>query len=317
VDRFRPDVVHVHNLHGARFTIRLLERLRGRGYPVAWTLHDMWAFTGGCVYAYDCALFHGAGCDHTCPIPDRYPFLEPSRIRTDFEARRAFYRGLGRDVVIVTPSRWLAGEAARGILSGNRIEVIPNGFDLETFKPLPADVARRALELPDDLPILLTGAQNLDDPRKGAAYLREAVDLLAARRKVRLVTYGIGGALQANVPATPLGTVGDERLMRLCYAAADLFVLPTLADNLPNVLVEAAACGTPAVAFDVGGRTGSLARCGDARDLAARIERVLALEPDARAKMRSACREWALQSYDHHAQGRAYLRLFNSMVGGA
>lgn len=324
VHAFRPDVVHLHNLHGAKLGIGIPRRLRALGYPVAWTLHDMWAFTGGCVYAYDCGLFYGTGCDATCPIADRYPFLDPARIRGDFDARRTFYRGRGRDVVIVTPSRWMAGEAQKGMLGGNRVEVIPNGFDLEVYRPMPADAARRALGLSDDAPIVLSGAQSLDDPRKGAAYLKKAIDLLAARRKVRLITYGSGGVADANAPVVALGTVGDDRLMRLCYAAADVFVLPTLADNLPNVLVEAAACGTPSVAFDVGGvgeviqdgKTGFLARPRDSHDLADKLERILALTPDTHADMRAACRASAEQSYDRVRQGEAYLDLFASMTRG-
>ncbi len=323
VDRYRPDVVHVHNLHFNAFGIGAVARLRALGYPVVWTLHDAWAFTGGCVYPYDCDLFYRGGCDHTCPIPERYPVLDPRHIRADYEARRAFYRGQGRDLVFVTPSRWLAGEARKGMLAEHRIEVIPNGIDLEVFKPFPADAARRALDLPEGVPILLAGTQTLAEERKGATYLMQALEMLPARREVCLVTFGVSAAVKSPVPTVSLGTVRDDRLTRLCYAAADLFVLPTLADNLPNTLVEATACGTPSVAFDVGGvseivhdgRTGFLARCRDARDLADKIERVLALDPEEHAKMRSACRDWALRAYDHRAQGRAYLNLFGSLVG--
>src|SRR5262249_5214313 len=126
----RPDIINVHNLHGAApwgWGPRLVEVCLEFA-PVVWTLHDMWSFTGRCAYSYDCEKFI-SGCDASCPTPDEEPKLPAERIHAAWEERRALYARHVDDLVIVTPSRWLAEQARRGMFARHRIEVIPYGLE--------------------------------------------------------------------------------------------------------------------------------------------------------------------------------------------
>jgi glycosyltransferase involved in cell wall biosynthesis len=225
----------------------------------------------------------------------------------------------------VAPSQWLV-RCIRERFGGDVIaECIPNTVDLDVFKPVPMAAARQALGLPEEIRILLVGAQAVDDERKGARYLSAAVQTLhdQGRNDTMVLAFGnrcSRGAVGGNWRF--LGPILDERMLNLCYNAADVFVLPSLADNLPNTLVEAVAAGTPSVTFDTGGcpevvrdgETGFVARCGDSANLAACIERVLALGPEERLALRQSCRKVAEREYALNFQAEKYARLFEDLL---
>lgn len=328
VRAFGPEVVNVHNLHAAGLSVDLLPRLcPGGGTPLVWTLHDMWAMTGHCAYSYDCDKFAGE-CDGSCPSPAEYPALHSSRIPASFALRKQVY-GRMRNLVFVTPSRWLAGEAARGILSGHPVFVIPNGIDMAVFFPEKKETSREILGLPQGRRILLTGAAHLKDKRKGMHLLVDSLRSLQSRGDYLLVTFGrdVGdSALQgAGVEVREMGQVREQNRQRLMYSAADAFILPTLADNLPNVLVESIACGTPCVSFAVGGvsevvqpgKTGFLARAKDPDDLAAAILALFSLSPERRTDLAASCRTVAERDYSRALQGGRYEKLFADLVASA
>ncbi|MDH3237075.1 MAG: glycosyltransferase [Deltaproteobacteria bacterium] len=328
VRAFDPELVNVHNIHAAGLSVDLLPWLSPGGRaPFVWTLHDMWAMTGHCAYAYDCGRFTGE-CDETCPYPGEYPALKTSRIRGSFDLRRQVY-GRMPNLVFVTPSRWLAGEAARGILSGHPVFVIPNGIDMTVFFPEDKGKAREILGLPQGRRILLTGAAHLKDKRKGMNFLVDSLRSLPSRGDYLLVTFGrtVGDSSvqRAAVEVREMGSVSEEGRQRLMYSAADAFVLPTLADNLPNVLVESIACGTPCIAFDVGGvsevvrpgETGFLARAKDPDDLAAAILAQFSLSPERRTGLAASCRTVAEREYSRALQGGRYEKLFADLLASA
>lgn len=319
VSAHAPDVVHVHNLHGADLPATLPAEL-SRRVPVVWTLHDMWAFTGTCAYSMDCRKFESA-CDADCGMADQYPVSEPSGVSAQFRKRR---QALSRScrIAFATPSHWLAGEAQRGMLAGHDVRVIRNCVELDCYKPIDRDAAKRALDLPLGRPVLVSAATP-GDPRKGAGVLYEA---LARLSRPNTILLQLGGSMPEHTPGDwdhrVLSDVHDPRLMRLAYSAAVAHVLPTLADNLPNTLLEAAACGVPSIASDVGGvgeavvdgQTGWLVTPDDPDALAQRIGTVID-EPDTQAtERRRHCRALAETLFVPAKQARSYTDLFNDTI---
>lgn len=317
----RPDVVNLHWLGGGFVRLESLARLRT---PMVWTLHDMWAFTGGCHYSAGCTRYQLA-CG-ACPR------LGSGRER---DLSRWVWRRKGRtyddtSLTLVAPSRWMAERAgASSLLEGRRIEVIPNGLDTARFRPGDRSEARRALGLPADRLLVAFGAFHADsDRRKGYAELQAALGLLRAAPvgdAVDLVTFG-GDPERADeglgLPVHRLGLLEDPRTVVRAYRAADIFVAPSLEDNLPNTVLEALACGTPVVAFDAGGipemvepgKVGALAPVGDARALAEAMARVLE-DRKARERMGRRARERVVRDHSAGQQARRYLDLYEELGG--
>jgi glycosyltransferase involved in cell wall biosynthesis len=253
VSQHPSDVVHLHWINAGFVRPESLARI---GRPLVWTLHDEWAFQGALHYS-------GDGPRHWV---DRVVAARKRRAYARLES-----------LTLVAPSRWMA-EAARAseLLGDRRIEVIPYCIDTSTYRPHDKREARRALGLPQDETLLLF-AGNVQDPRKGFDVL---VDAGRRLKGVRIVVAG------PNPPSgvLGLGPIADESRLALAYCAADAVVCPSLSDNLPNVVMEAMACGRACVASRTGGLpelvedgvTGALSTPGDGADLAAALSRVLA-----------------------------------------
>ncbi len=316
--RLRPDVISVHNIHGAGWWPELVA-VCAQYAPTVWTLRDMWSFTGRCAYNYDCRRFV-SGCDAACPTPDEYPALAPRFIAASWEARRQVL-GRCRDLVAVCPSSWLAQEASAGLWKGHRVEVIPNGLPLTTYQPVDRDRARAALGLDRSAVVLLVAAQNVRERRKGGEIVTEALRRVA-HRPYTVLTMGHGHLdVGANVLVHRLGYVEDDETKVLAYNAADLLVHPALVDNLPHVVMEAIACGTPVVSFAVGGLpdlvrpglTGWLAESVNPASLAATVDAAIAELASGRT-LQATCRSVAEAEYDSALQSRRYLMLFQTFV---
>jgi glycosyltransferase involved in cell wall biosynthesis len=322
LSRLRPDVINVHNLHvatSAGWSAGLL-RICADHAPVVWTLHDMWSFTGRCAYNYDCRKFV-TGCDKMCPTPTEYPVLAPQQIGRAWQQRYQLLEAFPH-MVAVTPSRWLAREAQAGLWRGHRVEVIPYSLPLDVYLPLDRTLARKALGIDKPGPVLLISAQNLTERRKGGGLLVEALRYVS-RRPLTLVTLGSGRLRfeAEGVHIYPLGYVDHERTKVLAYSAADVFVHPAPVDNLPNVVMEAIACGTPVVGFAIGGvpdmvhpgQTGWLCNEISSRALASVVDVALGDVQDGN-DLRASCRSLAEAEYAPHRQAEYYIELFRSIA---
>jgi glycosyltransferase involved in cell wall biosynthesis len=320
LERLRPDLINVHGLHGAA-SLGWSPALAGvcaEHAPVIWTLHDMWSFTGRCAYSGDCRRFL-TGCDAACPTPDEYPALTPSRIAAAWQARRRLLTAKLR-LAAVSPSRWLAGEALAGLWAGSRVEVIPNGLPLDVYQPVERAEARRALGIAARGPVLLIAARRFNR-HKGAQLFLEALGRTVERPLTVLV---LGPAdfmpTDPGIHWIPLGYIEAETKRALAYNAADLLVHPALHDNLPNVVLEAMACGTPTVAMPVGGlpelvrpgQTGWLAAAPTAAALADTLTAALG-QIRAGLDLRSLCRASAEADYSDAVQAQRYLSLAASL----
>lgn len=313
------DVVNLHwvatFVNYARFFPALSPHQR-----IVWTLHDMAPFTGGCHYAKDCEGFLNS-CGR-CPILGSRRESDLSR-RTWERKRRALAHLDSRRLVVVTPSHWLASEARRSSLLGRfEVRVIPYGLDLDVFRPIDRVDARGRFGLPVDAPVLLFVSDSLDNPRKGMAYLLEALAELPASSSPVLLTMGSGpGEMGTSHRHVHLGTLRDAEEIAAAYAAADLFAIPTLDDNLPNTVLESLACGTPVIAFDSGGLpemvddgvTGALVPKGDSSALSRGIARLLD-DPATLADMSAASSAAAQENYALRRQAEEYLELYSAAI---
>lgn len=315
------NVVQLFNIHGGYYSHLGLASL-ARRRAVVWRLSDMWAMTGHCGYSYECERWR-TGCG-ACPHLDEHPALSRDTSALLWRLKARVYART--PLTIVTPSRWLAGLARQSpLLRRFAIHVIPNGLDTDVFRPIDKREARRRLGLDPDRPVIFFNAGSVRLARKGGAYLSEALmrletsgpepTLLVAGRD------GNGWRCDRGFRTVVLGHVHDDRELAVAYSAADLFVLPTLAENIANSLLESLACGTPAVSFEVGGvpeavrhmETGYLAAYGDAADLAKGIQSLLD-DSDLRSRMSHRCREVVEQEYSLGLQARRFLDLYREVI---
>lgn len=310
------DAVGLYNTHGSYFSHTALPLLTRRR-PVVWRLSDMWPFTGHVAYSYECDRWrHGCG---TCPYLNEYPPLGRDTTAFLWRVKRATYRR--SRLTIVAPSRWIERLAGESPLLGRfPVSYVPNGVELDRFRPLPKAEAKRRLGLDPETPVVYLSAVRLDDRRKGAAVFAEALEHLRDL-DFQLVVSG-------NAPppfgreARTLGALSSDEDIAVAYAAADVYALPTLAENLPNVVVESLACGTPVVAFDVGGvpdavrhlETGYLAPLGDAAALADGI-RLLLGDEELRNRISWTCREVAEREFGAELESRRFADVFAEAAG--
>ncbi len=319
VEALSADVVNLHWVGQGFLPVQELPRLQK---PVIWTLHDSGAFTGGCYIPYDCTNYTAmcGQCHHLGSQSAR----DLSRIT--WRRKQKHWRSL--DFCVVAPSRWLASCAARSsLMADKRIEVIPNGLDLERFRPLDRALARDALSLPQDRKlILISAAASRTDPNKGYALLRAALQhpcCQGLKKTTDLVVLGTSvrdTELDSIFNCHYLGYLHDDVSIVLAYCAADVFVLPSVQENLPNSIMEAMACGTPCVAFAAGGITdlidaganGYLAKPYDAAELARGIAAVL--QSSIAIPMREQARRKVEVEFDGRMIARRYAEIYRALL---
>lgn len=316
------DVVQLYALHSGWFATSGLPRL-GRRKPLVWRMSDMWALTGHCAFSLECERWR-TGCG-ACPHLDAYPGLRRDRTAPLWRRKRRLYERT--PLTIVAPSRWMERLVRESPLLGAfPVHHIPNGLDTDVFRPRPRREARQLLGLPREGLLLLFSAHALGEFRKGGDVLRTALDQLRSDAPPGLAIALAGGGGERWVGDLPfpvhlMGQIADDARLALAYAAADVFVLPTRADNLPNGVIESMACGTPPVSFDVGGvgeavrhlETGYLARVGDPQDLALGLRRLLH-DPPLRERLGQRAREVAEAEYGLGLQAERFHRLYATLT---
>jgi len=304
------DVIHLHWINQGMLSLKNIRKILKSGKPVVWTMHDLWPATAICHYARGCEQFHQACC--RCPL---LPGNNPHDM-----AYRVWQKKLnmlsGQRLTFVACSEWLAGEARKSaLLKEQTICSIPNTIDTRLFCPQDKAAAKSALKLPTDRRIILFVSQRVTDPRKGIDYLVDAIRHLTDQHPElyqQAVIAILGGHAEEvgpllTLPVYSLGYISQPQRIVNAYNAADVFVLPSLEDNLPNTLMEAMACGVPCVGFKVGGIpemidhgvNGYVANFRDATDLARGIAHVLTSADYAslsRQCLHKVARCWSQQS---------------------
>lgn len=317
------DIVHFHNIHWHSKNLAL-RHLRDISHqkPAVWTLHDMWPLTGHCIYSFGCERWK-TGCGN-CPHLDVYIRVRRDTTAALWQIKERIYGE--SSLTLVSPSKWLANLVADSpLLKRFRIEHIPNGIDTKIFKP--CDAARGKLLPQQEFvghQVVLFASPSLDDPRKGYNFFEEAMLALYDHffvKNLLIMTFGSGHVtkrLSSRFPTIEMGKIDDTHTMAQIYSAADLFVMPSLYDNLPNMILESLACGTPVACFNTGGipeivkhgYNGYLARHKDVGDLAVGIMETL----HASKEMRSNSVATISKSFTVDLQVRRHLDLYRQLL---
>ena len=249
MERIRPDIVHLHNIHGHDCHLEILfDYLKKRKIKVFWTFHDCWAFTGYCPH------YTLAGCDKwktgcgDCPQRKKFSWFSDRSAELYARKRAAFS---GADLTIITPSQWLADQVKESFLQDVPVHVIHNGIDLEIFQPTPSDF-RKKYGIPEEKYILLGVAFGWG-VRKGLDVFIDLAGKLDEHYQIVLV--GTDDKVDRQLPDNIISIhrTENQRELAAIYTAADLFVNPTREEVLGLVNIEALACGTPVITFRTGG----------------------------------------------------------------
>ena len=293
------------------------------GKPIVWTLHDMWAFTGGCHYAGECDHFM-----HQC---GNCFFLKDSG-RADVShigwLRKADMYSATKNISFVACSKWLAGVAGQSsLVQGYNVLSIPNPIDTHIFSPKNKAEVRAKRNTNPDKKIILFGAANINDRRKGISYLVDALKLLKNNYtvvgEVEIVVFGKNKNFDLNTlpfRAHELNIITSQEEMAEIYSMADVFVTPSIEDNLPNTVMEAMACGTPVVAFNTGGipemidhqQNGYLARFKSSDDMAKGLYEML--YASNYAELSQSARNKVLHDFNNEAVAKQYIQLYQSLL---
>ena len=278
IRKINPSIVHLHNLHNCYINLPLLFRyLKKNDIKVIWTLHDCWSFTGQCPYftIAKCEKWK-TGC-HDCLQYRMYPSSTVDKTRTMWRLKKKWFTGLS-DMIIVTPSEWLASLVRESFLKSYSTVVINNGIDLTIFQPTESDFRQR-YKLSNKK--ILLGVAFGWGKRKGLDVFVELAKRLDERFQIVLV--GTNDIVDSQLPDNIISihrTHNQKELAEL-YTAADLLVNPTREENYPTVNMEAIACGTPVLTFRTGGspeipddKTGYVVDVDDIDELEKQIERI-------------------------------------------
>lgn len=317
------DVIDLHCLHSGTFSYAALPRLTS-GKPVVFTFHDMWPLTGHCHASLECERWK-TGCGK-CPHPDVHPAIRRDATAIEWRLKKWAY---GRSkFTIVTPSAWLRDRVRQSLLGGFPVHHIPHGVDLDEFKPLGREHCRALLGIPEGKTVLVCAINDMDRPLKGAELLASALGKLpdSMVRECVLLFFGRSNKAILNripIPVVDLGYLSSDRIKAIAYSAADLLVNPTRAESFGLVALEAIACGTPVVAYGVGGIpelvrpgiTGLLATPDDSQSLTDRIIEALLDRPRLES-MRLECRRVAIAEYSLDLQVQRYVELYQRVIAG-
>jgi glycosyltransferase involved in cell wall biosynthesis len=338
------DIIHLHWINFGFLSIDSLEKLAQTNKPIVWTLHDMWAFTGGCHHSRECENYQKS-CGN-CEQFLKNPSVNDLSHQIWREKMAVFSKA---NLTIITCSEWLGNRAKKSSLFQNiRVEVIPNPIDTEVFRPIEKGIARRKFNLDENKKYILFAAMRVDAVGKGFAYFSEAMSMFDARlsksenqtsniehRKpnienqtsnIEILIFGQAQASDFEVlpfKVNILGRLSDLETIAHAYSAASVFVIPSLEENLPNTIMESMACGTPVVGFEVGGipemiddkssgmpPTGYLAKYKSAEDLAKGIYWTL-FESDYQALVNNS-RQKVLDNYSEKVVAERYKKVYES-----
>jgi glycosyltransferase involved in cell wall biosynthesis len=283
------DIIYLHWICGSFINFRILRQILKTGKPVFWFMHDMFPITGGCHHSFNCKKYY-TKCSK-CPYYKKHVFFKDIS-SWQFSIKYRLYRQFG-NLVFVAPSKWLADCGRKSaLLKNKKIYHIPNLINQETFKVINKDAAHELFSIGCNRKVIAFGADNaLSNPYKGWDYFRDALRLLVddvelKDKNIEVLIYGssYNKKISDDIPFAShfLGRIYDEYSMVMIYNCVDVFVIPSMADNFPNSILESLSCNCPVVGFNVGGipelvnkNTGYLAEYKNSNDLAKGIAMVL------------------------------------------
>ena len=319
IKKNKIDIVHFHNLHSNYIGISDLEEIRKYCKNIVITLHDMWLLTGGCAHSFECSKWmkesNCNGCKGNVSMSKGKVYA--SRLHQS-KAKHFLNEGF----CFVTPSKWLYRCCLQSYLYKEDIQIIYNGISLKNFSDHNKSIIREKYNLPIDKKIILFVSNEISNVYKGFSYLTEALMQLTHKDKYVLLVVGNKTDKEIKLPYEifDMGYVCDEVVMSELYSAADLFVLPSVADTLPFTPMEAMASGTPVLAFETGGipevvseEVGWLVPKGDSQALADKIEDIFADDSGLREKTQE-CRSYVESNFAEDIMFDNYKALYRELM---
>lgn len=304
IEKYNPDIIHLHNLHDSYINLPMLfSYIKKKNIKVIWTLHDCWAFTGHCTH------FIGINCDKwkkgcfNCSLKKEYPISIWDNSKIMWKLKKKWFIGV-KDMIIITPSLWLASLVKESFLKEYSVKVINNGIDLKIFTP--KDIIKN-----QDKYIILGVAFGWSN-KKGLDVFIELSNILKEQYKIVLVgtDENIDKVLPKNIISIHR-TQNQEELASF-YSKADVFLNPTREDNFPTVNIEALACGTPVITFNTGGspemldeNSGRIVECNDIGNLIENIKEIC----EKKVILKEDCRKRSLL-YDMNDKFLEYIKLY-------
>lgn len=245
------DIIYLHWINHSMMTIKDVENLLKTKKTIYWYLHDMYPLTGGCHHSFTCNKYKNK-C-YKCDLLGNHLFFDIAKRQYTCKFKRwKKYTNFK----IISPSKWLGVCAAESsIFKNHQIHICPNPIDTTVFKPIDKIVAKKILNLDLDKKTLIFSADNKANPYKGWSYLKEVLNKLDSEKYQCLILGDYNETIdnEIQIKTTYTGYLHDDYALMVAYNAADLLVIPSLAENFPNVIVEAMSCGIPCVGFNVGG----------------------------------------------------------------
>jgi glycosyltransferase involved in cell wall biosynthesis len=324
--RLSVDIINLHWV--ARFiSSKTLKEIGDLGIPIVWTLHDERPLTGGCHYSSGCDGYIQTYC-HTCPQLASDPMNLPYKTLCEsIELIKSL------QITTVSPSYWLRDGANKSLIFQNKSNVtIKNSIETDVYIQHKREDVRPNFGIPLDAFTILCGAQDNKEKRKGFFLFAESIKIilqdkhfadLAQTEKLYILSIGHGGEELTNIgiPVIDLGFINDDIKLAQAYSASDLFVLPSLEDNLPNTILESMACGIPVIGFSVGGipdlvihgETGLLAKLGSSLQLALNIK-LLIKNRSLLEKMGTQSRKLIVDECSLKKQAKNYVFLYQNLI---
>lgn len=318
------DIIHLHWVNQGLLSMRQLKKIMQSGKPIVWTMHDMWPCTAICHHARECEHYHNH-C-HNCP-----QLLRPCAHDLSYQVfERKVKAYTNSNITFVGCSQWIADEARKSaLLNSHQVVSIPNTYDAHLFYPFGDEsrvALRRQLGLPERRRLVLFACQKVTNVHKGLDYLIQALQSPTLAMLSEQMTVVVVGQMAESVaqhipfPIRTMGYISSETTMAQLYQAVDLFVTPSLEENLPNTIMEAMACGTPCVGFRIGGIpemidhqvNGYVASYRDAEDLATGIN--YSINPLHYDRLAKAAAEKALRAWNVDTVVRRYTTLYESLI---
>lgn len=316
INAINPDIVHLHWINGGMIKIEELAKINA---PIVWSLHDMWAFTGGCHYDEECGAYT-THCQN-CKVLGSHKKKDLSY--KIFNRKQHIFSSQSA-LTIVALSQWLA-ECAKNsrLLKNQKVINLPNLINTSIYKPIDKQICRQLWNLPENKKLVLFGAMGAtSDPRKGFKQLTEALKKVSSK-DIELVIFG---STQPQFPSKfifkthYLGQLNDDISLVSLYSAVDVMLVPSIQENLSNTIMESLSCATPVVGFNIGGnpdmidhkKNGYLAKPFNITDLAKGID--WALKADFLDSLSKNARKKVINSFDSKLVVNQYIRLYQTIL---
>ena len=316
INEINPDIVHLHWICGGMIKIEELSKIKA---PIVWSLHDNWAFTGGCHIMWECEKYK-----ENCGACPRLGSSKENDLSRKIFRRKQKVFNLKKDITIVGLSQWLNECSKNSTLLKDKKHInLPNPIDTTIFKPFDKEKSRELWSLPKDKKLVLFGAMSAtSDINKGYKELSKAMQKLNDK-SIEFVVFGSSEPKESQdfgFKTHYLGSLADDVSLVTLYSAVDVMIVPSLQENLSNAIMESIACATPVVGFDIGGNgdmiehlnNGYLVKPFDTNDLAYGIEWIL--NNDSYDELCHNARKKVLKEFDSIVVSKKYIALYKEIL---